>query len=71
VAVTIGELRELVDSRIPENTKQKVDWVMKMFKEWLRCWRVRMDGLPKVLIEIEEFSANDLDYCLQFFLQVK
>jgi hypothetical protein len=67
VPVSKVELDDLVASRIPANTQAKVDWAMNVFLEWLRCWRVRLDGELKVFKEPEEMTASDLDHCLQYF----
>ena len=67
----IGQTSELEISRhvsdaIPKNTLVKAKWGMKLFRDWLTAWRVRCDGL-KVLVDPEEMTASDLDYCLKFF----
>jgi hypothetical protein len=65
--ISIEDLENLVSSRIPENTQRKVDWSMRLFSSWLCYWRVKIEGPPKVLKNIEEFTDEELDYCLQFF----
>ena len=60
------EISRHVSDAIPKNTLVKAKWGMKLFRDWLTAWRVRCDGL-KVLVDPEEMTASDLDYCLKFF----
>lgn len=68
VAITTKELEELKDSRIPENTKRKNKWIMKMFLKWLSDWRTRLDGELKILKDLNEMTLKELDLCIQFFI---
>ena len=62
------ELNRSLENSVPENTKNKSKWAMNIFWKWLSEWRVRIDDdILKVLKEVEEFSKDDLDYCLQYF----
>ena len=60
------ELESEINSRIPKTTQSKIDWAIRLFKEWLVQWRTRLDG-QKVLKDIDEFCHSDLNFCLRYF----
>lgn len=62
------DIQKCIENRIPENTKKKVKWVMKLFGDWFTDWRCRLDGDLKVLKDFDEFDASDLNFCLRYFL---
>lgn len=63
------DLQQLRESAEPNSTKQKVKWAMSLFSNWFSKWRVDyLSGGNKVLKEITEMTANDLDFCLQYFI---
>lgn len=66
--ITNEDLEKLKQSRIPENTKRRVNWAVKMFREWHGKWKVRLDSVLKVYKELEEMNTGEIDYCLQYFL---
>ena len=64
---TEEQIEDDIKAGIPKTTRKKMQWAMNLFKEWLYYWRVRLDDIPKVLKDIEEFTKSDLDYCLRYF----
>ena len=71
VAVTEQSLNNQIKNSIPKSTLNKRSWAMKIFREWLRVQRVRMDGV-NILKEISDFTENDLEFCLKFiFAEVR
>ena len=40
---------------------------MNLFKGWQQEWKARFDLTPKVLKDMDEMSANEMNYCLQYF----
>lgn len=64
---TEEEINQAIDDRIPANTLKKMNWVMKLFREWLQDWRIRMDDTLKVFKEVDEFNKSDLNHVLKYF----
>lgn len=63
----VGDMNAFIDSRVPDNTKMKVKWVMRIFHEWLEEWRIRLDGGNKVFKEFDVMSNEEMDFCFQYF----
>ena len=59
-------MQKKMEDAVPQNTKAKAKWAMKLFNDWLTVWRVRLDGI-KVLKDVNTFTKSDLDFCLQHF----
>jgi hypothetical protein len=67
---TVGEndLENLVKSRISANTRKKEKWCVSLFIKWLAEWRCRIDNIPKVLKDIDEWTASDINHALKYFI---
>lgn len=61
------EITESLLAAVPKSTVSKSQWAMKVFNDWLTEWKVRLDDTPKVLKDVNEFSTDDLNYCLKYF----
>jgi hypothetical protein len=61
------EMKKMVEDAVPENTLKKAKWAMKLFKLWHTSWKTRLDGELKVLKDVEDFTKDDLNFCLKFF----
>lgn len=58
-AVSDSQIKSLLDASIPENTKIKQQWAMRLFNTWLSEWRTRInDGHLVVLKELNEFTKE-------------
>ena len=67
-STTSEQLQQYLSNATPMNTTNKAKWAMNVFKSWLAGWRVRIDDdILKVLKDLEEFTIEDLDYCLRYF----
>lgn len=67
-STTHEQLENFITNATPKNTINKSKWAMNTFKTWLADWRLRInDNIPKVLKEVEEFTTEELDYCLRYF----
>ena len=65
---TASELQQTIANSQNQNTLSKSKWAMNVFRKWFEEWRVRIgDDINKVLKNVEEFTKNDLDYCLRYF----
>jgi hypothetical protein len=46
--------------------------VMRIFHEWLKEWRIRIDGGNKVFKELDDMSHEEMDFCFHlFFVEVR
>jgi hypothetical protein len=64
---TSEELEEKRRNRIPENTRRKAAWAIRLFNDWHSQWKVQLSDHLKVYHDLDEMSVGDIDYCLQFF----
>ena len=60
------EITETLLAAIPKSTLSKSQWAIKVFKDWLTDWKVQLDDTPKVLKHVNQFSTDDLNYCLKY-----
>lgn len=65
---TPEELEEHISSIIPKETIRKRNWALRLFRSWFSEWHTSLDGNLKVYDPIEDMSASNLDYCLQYFI---
>jgi hypothetical protein len=68
VQTTEKDIREAVESCIPVNTLKKAKWAISLLRKWHEEWKVRLDGGLKVFKELEDWTDNELNFCLRFFL---
>lgn len=70
--VHVEDVDEFIQKGIPENTKAKVQWAVRIFKAWHDTWKCRTDGGLKVFNDYEEMSVNEVNFCLKhFFVEVR
>ena len=58
VQTTKDDLNAQILSTIQKITIKKSNWAINLFSEWLKQWKVRLDGEPKVLKDIMEFNKR-------------
>lgn len=66
-ATTREEMSKSLIEAKSKSTISKSKWAMSMFQNWFNQWKIRLDDVPKVLKDIEEFTPSDLNHCLQYF----
>lgn len=67
--LTEDDLNAMLNSSIPDGTKQKEKWAMNIFKKWL-CERNNkgiINGMH-VFKEVDELLDTELDYLVSFFI---
>jgi hypothetical protein len=67
-SVSESDIDQLLSSAIPESTRNKQRWAIKIFSEWLGRWCLQQVVLPKKAMVVEQLSDNELDICLQYFI---
>lgn len=65
------EITEKLVASTPENTRKKVNWAVKMFRDWHTHrlnTTITTEGELNVLKDIDEMDASDINFCLQKFV---
>jgi hypothetical protein len=66
--VTEENIQKDLESCIPVNTQRKAKWAISLLRKWHDEWKARLDGGLKVLKDLEEWTDEELNICLRFFL---
>jgi hypothetical protein len=64
------EISEKLIASTPENTRKKVQWAVKMFRDWHKHRlnsTITTDGELNVFKDIDEMDPSDINFCLQKF----
>ena len=68
--ITEEEIAQLNRSVIPDATRKKAEWAMKIFKDWhnKKFKNNPFPDVPAVYKDVDEMSVYDMNYCLKFFV---
>lgn len=67
VSTTSEDLEKKRKERIPENTRRKSSWAIRLFNEWHGHWKVQFSDHLKVYHDLDDMTVGEVDYCLQYF----
>lgn len=68
VPVREEDIQNDLRNRIPVGTQKKAKWAITILRNWHKEWKERLDGVNKVFKDIEEWTDNELNYCLRVFI---